>query len=111
MTASGPTRYQRVILKLSGEALMGGRSFGIDPDIVSGLSDEISEIHADGLSLAIVLGGTIASTFVSYPLREVLRAFGAYFVIFRSGSHDYVGAVDKMISALRLYQREGVARL
>jgi uridylate kinase len=57
MTASGPARYQRVILKLSGEALMGGRSFGIDPDIVSGLSDEISEIHADGLSLAIVLGG------------------------------------------------------
>jgi uridylate kinase len=57
MTASGPARYQRVILKLSGEALMGGRSFGIDPEIVSALSDEISEIHADGLSLAIVLGG------------------------------------------------------
>jgi len=70
-----------------------------------------AEIFLNKQGLAIVLGGTIASTFVSYPLREVLRAFGAYFVIFRSGSHDYVGAVDKMISALRLYQREGVARL
>ncbi len=57
MTASGPTPYQRVILKLSGEALMGDRAFGIDPEVVSTLSDEISEIHAKGVSLGIVIGG------------------------------------------------------
>ncbi len=70
-----------------------------------------AEIFLNKQGLAIVLGGTIASTFVSYPLREVLRAFVSYFVIFRSGSHDYVSAIDKMVSALRLYQREGIARL
>ena len=57
MTASGPTPYQRVVLKLSGEALMGERTFGIDPEVVSALSDEISEIHGMGVSLGIVIGG------------------------------------------------------
>lgn len=69
------------------------------------------EIFLNKQGLAIVLGGTVASTFVSYPLKEVLRAFKSYFIIFRSGSYDYVGAVDKMVSALRIYQREGAARL
>ena len=77
--------------------------------IISGKAP--AEIFLNKQGLAIVLGGTIASTFVSYPVREVLRAFVSYFVIFRSGSYDYVSAVDKMVSALRLYQREGVARL
>ena len=40
-----------------------------------------AEIFLNKQGLAIVIGGTIASTFVSYPLREVLRAFGSYFVI------------------------------
>lgn len=69
------------------------------------------EIFLNKQGLAIVLGGTIASTVVSYPLKEVLRAFKSYFIIFRSGSYDYVGAVDKMVSALRIYQRQGVTRL
>ena len=50
--------------------------------IISGKAP--AEIFLNKQGLAIVLGGTIASTFVSYPLREVLRAFESYFVIFRS---------------------------
>jgi uridylate kinase len=57
MEGSRPKRYQRVLLKLSGEALMGGKTFGIEPEVVAALSDEISEIHALGVELALVIGG------------------------------------------------------
>ncbi|HEX9653242.1 MAG TPA: MotA/TolQ/ExbB proton channel family protein, partial [bacterium] len=57
------------------------------------------------------LGGTIASTFVSFPISEVLEAFKAYFIIFRSGTHDYVGGVHKMVAAIRTYQRDGLDHL
>ena len=49
--------YSRVLLKLSGEALMGERSFGIDPDVVARIADEIGEVHALGVATAIVVGG------------------------------------------------------
>jgi uridylate kinase len=52
-----PLRYRRILLKLSGEALMGARSYGIDPDVVSVLSTEIAEIHAMGVELSLVVGG------------------------------------------------------
>jgi chemotaxis protein MotA len=61
--------------------------------------------------MAIVLGGTIASTFVSFPVSEVVQAFKAFFIIFRSGAHDYVGAVNKMVAAIRSYQRDGLDHL
>jgi uridylate kinase len=57
MERSRSRRYQRVLLKLSGEALMGSRTFGIDPQVVSTLSDEIAEIHATAVELALVIGG------------------------------------------------------
>jgi uridylate kinase len=49
--------YNRVLLKLSGEALMGERPFGIDPDVVARIADEIREIHELGVQTAIVVGG------------------------------------------------------
>ncbi len=52
-----PLRYRRVLLKLSGEALLGDRSFGIDPGVVGRLSDEVREIHEMGVELALVVGG------------------------------------------------------
>jgi uridylate kinase len=54
---SPPLRYRRILLKLSGEALMGGGSYGIDPEVVRVLSDEIAVIHAMGVELALVVGG------------------------------------------------------
>ncbi|MFQ5823746.1 MAG: motility protein A [bacterium] len=69
------------------------------------------EIFLNWQGLAIVIGGTIATTFVSYPIQEVLRAFKAYFVIFRSGEHDYITAIDKMVSSIRIYQRDGLEKL
>ena len=53
--ASGPF-YKRVLLKLSGEALMGGQGYGIDPQVVQFLANEIKEI-VHGIQLALVIGG------------------------------------------------------
>jgi uridylate kinase len=49
--------YQRVVLKLSGEALMGSRTFGIDPGVVSHIAGEIREVVALGIQLGVVIGG------------------------------------------------------
>ena len=49
--------YQRVLLKLSGEALMGEGDYGIDPKIISRLAQEIKEISELGVQVAIVIGG------------------------------------------------------
>jgi len=49
--------FRRVLLKLSGEALMGDREFGLDPGTIDAVAAEIVEVHATGLEIAIVLGG------------------------------------------------------
>jgi uridylate kinase len=49
--------YRRILLKLSGEALMGQRAFGIDPESVARIADEVREVHALGVQIALVLGG------------------------------------------------------
>jgi len=57
MSGSPPLKYRRILLKLSGEALMGQRSFGLDPDVVVGLSREIVDLVGLGVELALVIGG------------------------------------------------------
>ena len=50
-------QYKRILLKLSGEALMGDRQYGIDPKRLSEYADEIKEVVAKGIEIAIVIGG------------------------------------------------------
>ena len=50
-------RYNRILLKLSGESLMGNSGYGIDPNILSQYAHEISLIHNQGIQIAIVIGG------------------------------------------------------
>lgn len=58
MTAQGEDlRYQRVLLKISGEALAGTRGFGIEPSVVDQLTDEIRSLVEMGVSLGVVIGG------------------------------------------------------
>lgn len=52
-----PPAFKRVLLKLSGEALMGEREYGIDPATVAGVAEELKEVHALGVELAVVVGG------------------------------------------------------
>ena len=49
--------YKRILLKLSGEALMGERSFGIDPLIADQIAKEVAEVRQLGVELAVVIGG------------------------------------------------------
>lgn len=51
------TKYQRVVLKLSGEALAGEEGFGINPLIVKQVAEEIKEVHDLGVEIAVVVGG------------------------------------------------------
>ena len=58
MTAQGEDlRYQRFLLKISGEALAGNRGFGIEPSVVDQLTDEIRSLVEMGVSLGVVIGG------------------------------------------------------
>ena len=52
-----PSRFRRILLKLSGEALMGDRAFGIDPDVLGTIASEIHETYKRGIEIAIVIGG------------------------------------------------------
>ena len=49
--------FRRVLLKLSGEALMGNQGFGVDPLVAARIAEEVHEIHALGVQIAIVIGG------------------------------------------------------
>jgi len=93
MKDSGPTRYRRVIVKLSGEALMGERSFGIDPDVVSSLSEEIAEIHALGVSLALVIGGG-----------NIFRGLEAKATGMDRVTGDHMGMLATLINSLALQE-------
>lgn len=57
MTEQTPPIYKRILLKLSGEALMGEYDYGIDPKIIARLAREITELSDSGIEIALVIGG------------------------------------------------------
>jgi len=85
--------YKRVLLKLSGEALAGTGSFGIQSEVLSSLAQEIKEVHETGLELAIVVGGGNIYRGVQGSLEGTDRA-----------SADYMGMLATMINALALQE-------
>src|SRR5216683_1894989 len=50
-------KYRRVLLKVSGEALMGARDYGLEPGMLARIADEIESVHALGVELCLVIGG------------------------------------------------------
>ncbi|HEY9166253.1 MAG TPA: UMP kinase [Candidatus Kryptonia bacterium] len=50
-------KYRRILLKLSGESLMGEKGYGIDPEVLGRFADEVSGVHALGVEVGIVIGG------------------------------------------------------
>ncbi|HLA04433.1 MAG TPA: UMP kinase [Syntrophales bacterium] len=83
--------YKRVLLKLSGEALMGKRSFGIDPETVSPTASEIKEIVNLGIQLGVVVGGGNIFRGVEANARGMERT-----------SADYMGMLATVINSLAL---------
>ena len=50
-------QYKRILLKLSGEGLMGERAFGMDEQVIASLAAQIKTVHDDGVDVCIVVGG------------------------------------------------------
>jgi uridylate kinase len=91
MTEDARPAYARVLVKLSGEALMGSQSFGIDEKIVSTIADEIREVHALGVGIAIVVGGGNIIRGLAASHRGIDRVTG-----------DYMGMLATVINGLAL---------
>ena len=77
-TAPGGTRYRRVLLKLSGEALMGERRYGVDPEITRSLAEQITEVQKIGVQIAVVVGGGNIFRGLSASASGMDRATGDY---------------------------------
>jgi uridylate kinase len=86
-----PCRYKRVLLKMSGEVLMGTKSYGIDAQTVDFLAKEIKDIASMGIQLSIVIGGGNIFRGVQASLEGMERA-----------SADYMGMLATVINALAL---------
>ena len=67
-------KYKRVLIKLSGEALAGEDKFGVNPDVTLKTAKQIKEIRANGVDVAIVVGGGTGSPFFSTDTTAALRA-------------------------------------
>src|SRR2546426_12847121 len=85
------TKYKRVLLKLSGEALMGDQGFGIDPQIVLRIANEIKDVHALGVEVAIVIGGG-----------NIFRGIKASEEGFDRVTADHMGMLATVINALAI---------
>ena len=86
-----PPRYKRVLLKLSGEALMGDRKYGIDPDTLARMADEIVEVRNEGVQIAMVVGGGNIFRGVSGATQGIDRVAG-----------DHMGMLATVINSLAL---------
>ncbi|MGD1859503.1 MAG: UMP kinase [Leptolyngbyaceae cyanobacterium] len=83
--------YQRVLLKLSGEALMGQLSYGIDPDIVQSISEEVSAAAKTGIQIAIVVGGG-----------NIFRGIKGSAAGMDRATADYIGMLATVMNAMTL---------
>ena len=93
--------YRRVLLKLSGEALVGNQQFGIDSTIADQLAAEIAEVRADGIEIAVVIGGGNIFRGLAASARGMDRA-----------TADYMGMLATVMNALALsdaLERHGAA--
>jgi uridylate kinase len=83
--------YSRVLLKLSGEALMGEREYGTDPERVHDIAAEVAAVHGRGVEVAIVVGGG-----------NIYRGFAAAARGMDRATGDYMGMLATVLNALAL---------
>lgn len=97
---AGGGGFHRVLLKLSGEALLGDREYGIDPKTVRAIAAEIAAVHAAGTELAVVVGAG-----------NVYRGVAAAADGMDRATADYAGMLATLLNALSLQdalEREGI---
>jgi uridylate kinase len=91
VTVSRSPAYKRILLKLSGEALMGEQTYGIDPAVATQIAKDVAEIQGLGVETAIVIGGGNIFRGVAASARGMDRA-----------TADYMGMLATIINALAL---------
>ena len=89
---SDSPRYSRVLLKLSGEALAGERGYGIDPDVVADMAEQLRDILAEKVEIGIVVGGGNI-----FRARTGTKSGGI-----ERTTADYMGMLASMLNALAL---------
>jgi uridylate kinase len=87
---AGP-RYRRVLLKLSGEALMGERQYGIDPDVSRDIAAQVTQARQDGVEIAIVVGGG-----------NIFRGLSAAAAGMDRATADYMGMLATVMNGLAI---------
>jgi uridylate kinase len=93
-------KYRRVLLKVSGEALMGERDYGLDPAMVERIAAEIQAVHDLGVELCLVIGGG-----------NIFRGISGTSVGMERASGDYIGMLATVINSLTMQnelERRGV---
>ncbi len=88
---SAPPKYKRVLLKLSGEALMGNQGYGLDPEMIAQIAGEVQSVHALGVQVALVVGGGNIFRGLAGTAGGMERATG-----------DYMGMLATIINALAM---------
>ena len=91
MTPPPALAYKRILLKLSGEALMGEQTYGIDPAVATQIARDVADIQSMGVETAIVIGGGNIFRGVAASARGMDRA-----------TADYMGMLATVINALAL---------
>src|SRR6266496_511405 len=92
MTAqSSQPAFHRVLLKISGEALMGEQNYGIDVDVAHAVAEEVKQVHALGVQIAVVVGGGNIFRGVSKSAGNMDRS-----------SADYIGMLATVMNAVVL---------
>jgi len=86
-----PARYRRVLLKLSGEALMGELDYGIEPAVIKRIAAEIATAHATGIEIAVVIGGG-----------NIFRGAGLAGAGMDRVTGDYMGMLATVMNALAI---------
>jgi uridylate kinase len=95
-TQTGPdqepaVRYGRILLKLSGEALLGDRPYGVDPEFCAFIANQVKNVHARGVQVGIVVGGGNIFRGMAAAARGMDRATG-----------DYIGMLATVMNGLAL---------
>ena len=93
-------KYRRVLLKISGEALMGEREYGQDPSVVSRIAAEVKQVHALGVEVCMVIGGG-----------NIFRGLAGAATGIERATADYMGMLATVINSLAVQsalERHGV---
>src|SRR3954452_14100816 len=93
-------RYRRVLLKISGEALMGEQEYGLDPAMLGHVADEIKSVHDLGVEICLVIGGG-----------NIFRGVKGAAAGMERATADYMGMLATVINSLAMQsalERRGV---